>query len=393
MKRILLVGLIAIALFAYLEYSPKIEIKGINKFSVNDVSLIKENGSWKLEKTSEIPVNEGTVKSFVSGIEGISFKEELKGIELPEPIKLRIKINYGKEESELIFGKENEYLSKTYLKFKEKIYLVPSFIEKSLDKKFDDFREKRFIKVFPYDLSKMILKKGQEEIYLTHDQDWKIKEIGKASENVVREIISEIRGLSADEIIFNKTIENPDLVVELVKSDGKNSVLKIKRLEDGSSKSGDEPILFSFSDYNFIAKTRPNPINRIFKPVKEIREKNQFSFSPAAVKRLEVTGSHNVTIEKTDKGFLVDSKEGDTTFVNEYLSTLSNLQAVDYPSTSFSTDELKFRLILNDDSEKILEIGRSQGGTRVAKSEEFFYISEESYKKIIPKLEQLLPAK
>ncbi|GEM_PF-3749314 len=392
MKRILIVAIIAAALFAYLEYSPKVEVKVENKLSINDISLVKDGSVWKFESSPEIPVNQSTAGAVISTVESIDFEDPLEGITLPEPVSLRAKI----DEKDLTFGKENEYLSKTYLRYDDKIYLVPNFISKSLDKKFDDFREKKLIKAFPGDLKSFTLKKGSEGVVLAKVDNWRLTEpvSAKASESAVREVLSEIRDLSADEIIFDMEINDPDLEIELVKNDDSKSIIKIKKVDEAVSKSGDEPVYFSVSDYKFIAKTKPNPTDRIFKPVKEFREKELFTFASSLVKRLEVSGSHSVLIEKTENGFTVNGKEGDTTFINEYLNSLSELSAADFPSSSAPTDELKFTLVLNDDSQKILEIGRFHDKGRMAKSgDELFIISEDSYKRITPRLEQLLPAK
>lgn len=391
MKRILIVAVIAAALFAYLEYTPKAEVKVGSKFSINNISLLKDGSLWKFESSPEIPVNQSTVSSLISTFESINFEEPLEeGMPLPEPVSLKAKI----DDKELTFGKENEYLSKTYLKYNEKIYLVPNFISKSLDKKLDDFREKKLIKAFPGDLKSFTLKKASESVSLNNLDGWKLTDpvSAKASESTVRDVLSEIRDLSADELIFDKSIDDPDLEIELIKKDDTKSVIKLKRAGETESKSGDEPIYFSVSDYKFISKTKPNPIDRIFKPVNEFREKELFSFVPSKVKKLEVSGSHSVLIERTETGFTVNGKEGDTAFVNQYLNTLAELSAADFPSSSAPTDELKFALLLNDGSQKKLEIGRFQDKGRIAKSDELFIISEESYKKIIPKLEQLLPA-
>jgi hypothetical protein len=396
MKRILIVGLLAAALFAYLEYSPKTKIENIVGFSVNEVSLVKEGDSWKLKDNPEIPVNEATVNSVISGIESIPLGDPIPDMNLPEPVSLTLKISYNGKDEELVFGKDNDFLSKTYLKFKDKVYLVPNFISKSLDKKMDDFREKKLIRFFLGDLSKITLKKGSESIVLESKDGWRVVEpvSGKASETKLRELVSELRDLSADELEFGEKIEDPDLEVEVVRTDGTLTTIRISRASDSEpSKTGDEPILFSVSGYNFLAKTRPNPIQRIFKPVNDFREKAQFSFNPSDVKRLEVSGSHSLVVERAGDGFLVDGKNGDTAFVNEYLSTLAGLSAVDFPTASLPTNELKFKLIFEDGSEKILEIGSFRDKGRPAKAEELFFISEDSYKKIVPRLEQLLPAK
>ena len=391
MKRILIVAVIAAALFAYLEYTPKTELKVESKFAINDISLFKDGNLWKFESSPEIPVNQSTASSVISTLESIGLEEPLEGMPLPEPVSLRAKI----DDKDLTFGKENEYLSKTYLKYNEKIYLVPNYISKSLDKKLDDFREKKLIKAFPGDLKKITLKKSTETISLANVDSWRLTEpvSARASQAVIREILSEIRDLSADELIFGEEIKDPDLEIELVKQDDSKLVIKLKKVDPKESKSGDEPIYFSVSDYKFLAKTKPNPTARIFKAVNELREKKLFVFSPSQVKKLQISGTHSVLIEKTENGFTVDGKEGDTTFINEYLNTLASLEAVDFPSSSLPAEELKFSLVLNDGSEKVLEIGRYHDKGRIAKTDELFIISEDYYKKIVPKLEQLLPAK
>ncbi len=417
--------------FKLLNSQPK-EDKTQNEKSnpVADSSL-----SWELADVRGSKLDSASLNGLLAALEQLRLDTSIPKSDLSSDMKvygldkpaLTIKVEHAKGQIELSLGKQNEYISKRYLKVSgsDDLYLQGEGLYTAANKTKQDFRDKTPLEYVDSDLSGITLKdpSNQVKFEALPRGDWKITEpIQKdASASAISELNRNLRNLSAAGFIDESPLplqqnklDPADLSVLLdFKPDLKRAPLEI-RLSSKKEKVGEvevESAYMYLKDGASIYKLSENPLSKLIKPIDAWREKRFFKFASDQVRQVDfqLEDSSQLSLVKSGENWLVNGKPGDAVFVLGILRNLSELEALEFPLENrdfgFSIPTLKalvgFSAGAADQSpkDKTLVIGApvedaKSGASRyyagVDDLSEVFIINKESLERIKPKEETLL---
>jgi hypothetical protein len=148
------------------------------------IELRRTNNKWRLESPIKDQADSSLIDTILSETESwqkdatISTKEmdadknKLSEYGLNKP-KLRLKLNGPEMPPEILFGKEAALENKMYARFEnsKETYVVSQKLKKAIDKKPDDFRDKKLTDLNTTQVARLILKSNAGEMELEKKND------------------------------------------------------------------------------------------------------------------------------------------------------------------------------------------------------------------------------
>lgn len=385
--------------------------------AIQEASAVSsEVQNWRLASLPQAKLEEAPVRSIISSLIDLKTEESftpdegqsLTDFGLVDP-QITATITVKGEEKKLYFGKRSEYLGKRYLKIGDakELFLISDAPALALDKSILDLRSKAPISFDQEDLSTFLVQGAQGRVLLKRENGfWSIQEPRQVSANnlVVGEIFRELRGLRVksfiDEVGSDLTqwgLSNPKLKFELVKKDEGEAPIELllSSDKDGQSylKMSNQSSVFILEKVNF---------DNLNKDFKGLRNRRLFDFETWKVKKATIKsdGATDFIMEKGDAEWRVQGEVGDESFISQYFTDLSEVEATDYVEAHLSEDIIKgaveifsARLILEDNKEILLKVIQKDGkliGLPPAYPTEQFYLTQETLNKIQPKKEALM---
>jgi len=243
-----------------------------------------------------------------------------------------------------------------------KVFLVSAAVESVIDKKLEEFRERRPMDFIVPDVKKLVIQKGGETYIFEKKQgggdEWWMKfpdnsTFVKASDSRVRDLIYSINGIMVDEFVSDTSppvnmygLDNPDMQISVLTSEEGKEVLYELLLKSGDrgkiyAKRPDRPNIFTIKiKQEFYAA-----------PLKssEYRERKVLHFYVWRVKEVAVESPERSTIIKrdpvnTEKWYIVhqggQNEELNSEKVKEALRQLADVEVIDFIEDN--TDITKF---------------------------------------------------
>src|SRR5438128_764136 len=154
----------------------------------NKIDLRRRDNKWRLETPIKDQADSSLITNLLFDLEGwqkdttISAKEiesdksRLNEYGLNKP-KLRLKLIGQAAPPEIIFGKDAAFEGKMYVRFEnsKETFLASNSIKKAIEKKPDDFRDKKLTDLITAQVSRVVLKTAAGEMELEKKGDhWEI---------------------------------------------------------------------------------------------------------------------------------------------------------------------------------------------------------------------------
>src|SRR5947207_6428701 len=225
----LILAAIALAVFAYFRFfelkhpsteEAKRQAQNVVKFDRTKIDgVIIQNGDekieirrrdnkWRLETPIKDQVDSSLIENLFSDLESwqkdatISAKEidadksKLNEYGLNKP-KLRLKLTGQERPPEILFGKDAALEGKMYVRFEDskETFLAEQSIKKDVDKKPEEFRDRKLTDLSTTQVSRLILKTPAGEMELQKKSDhWEIMKPlrARADEQKVRDLIAQV---------------------------------------------------------------------------------------------------------------------------------------------------------------------------------------------------------
>lgn len=405
-----------------------------------DVSLsASEVAKWSIEGVSDSVLDRGAVNNLIAALRAVKLENELPASEveadlsvygLKEPgvsVSVTLKKPADVEFTRVFqLGKLNEYIQKRYIKEASSsgIYLINDDLVTATDKKSDDFRDKTPVEFDSTELRSLRVSpaSGQEILLIQRDGEWDIKAPRELPANrfVVDGILRELRNLQVKRFIDGaadrKTefgLATPFLTVELESGDSTTASSRILFGRTGDAAKGTLINYFSLEGRGSIYEISFDPTTRFVKSLLDWRDKKIIKVDTESVTgvQLAVNGRQNLVLVRDGKDWRVGEKPADTPFIEEFLSAVSTVEAIDFIDTEdigyFASPNAQIKLSLNKDgvpadkpgskSEINITIGKLLDkplvgyAARIEGQPQIYVISADSYKRITPSLETLLP--
>ena len=181
------------------------------------IDLRRHNQKWRLETPVKDQADSSAVDSLLSDLEAwqkqttIPAKEidadkgRLAEFGLNKP-KLRLKLSGQGAPAEIWFGKDAALEGKMYVRFENSkdTFLVPQTVKKDIEKKADDFRDRKLTDLTAPQVNRLVLKSGAGEMELQKKgEHWEIVKPmqARADDQKVNDLIAQVTTAHIDEFV------------------------------------------------------------------------------------------------------------------------------------------------------------------------------------------------
>lgn len=371
-----------------------------------------------------------------------------------QPPTAQIMVQVGEGAKTILLGKFNSYVSKRYVKeeLNPSIYLVSESLSGVVEREVNEFRNRKIIDFNDDDVSELSLVVGNKTLRLAPgEKDWKLLSPFEATASKIEvtkifTALKELRANSFPEVPVNPkdsedpmvvSLEKPDVIATLTLAERTKRdpiVVRAKKIKgelykDDAKKPvrGPDRVVVVKDGVAARFVTADNPLARLMPSPEELRERQLFRIDTVKASKVVFGGDEiePLIIEKKGDSWMFGDKPADSTFVNQLLSDISLVRAESFPSSSKGSKLDTPRMIVTvssprpgkegseAESARVLRIGSEtsyvvpseKGGenkkqpkkekgyfAEVDGNGEIFVISAASYKKIMPRMEALLPA-
>lgn len=410
-------------------------------------------GSWDLTGVRGAVLDAEGVKGFFKGVKELELEGPLDegalnrdisvyGLDKPAlTISLHgvkgAKTGVSGEESELAFGKLNQYLSKRYVKVSGRsgVFLAPDGVFEGLNKGRSDFRSKTPVKFEMADIREALVTSSQGRIKVSQPAvgEWKVVEPVSAEGSVedINELFNALKGVQVAEFIEvgeegfgHYGFSSPRVNIHIQFREGMEpSQMAFSLANRRANSEAPEELYLQVSGVDSIYKLSNNPSDSLVKSLTALRERRILKLETGAIKSVASSGKGitATTIEAQDLLWKVNGKESDPMFVDQYLRDLAGLKAVSFPDTvpssTFDDPFLVLNIALKDPEAKPItltvggEVQADGAGEQLStpadkpgegdkdlkryvkssKSDQVYIIRDVEAKRIVPHEEALLP--
>ncbi len=414
----------------------KEDLSSINvKNSKSEFLLINKDGAWKINQAGFNAIDTGSVTSLETALLGFKPDNTISEDEVEKDLgiyglakpELKVLVNFKGKETEIQFGKKNEFTNKRYARTADsgKLYLVGEDLYLAANKSSDEIRDKTPLEFNDNQLKSIRVTSGKKSFEFVSDTNGKwtaTKPLAVTlSASSIAELTKNIRNLKAVKFYDPKDenseitlksygLDSPVGTIDLIFKD-ELKILPIK-VTLGNKKKEDKEFFFSVSEIKSVFALEANPGPLLLRDFDNFREKNLFAFSSDDVMEARFeniskeTPSLMLTKTQSPEGakWSVDGKEADAVFAEGLIKDLAGLRVESFPSKNldfgFTTPVLKVVVKLGSDPEKLrtLVVGKKWQEGKVTKGYfagvgdliEPFVISEATLKRITPKKESLI---
>ena len=391
--------------------------------------------SWKLEGLPKSKLDRANLSALFTSLLDLKIDQEIPAEEVDDskfygldvPV-VRLKVSYADSSKELIIGKKNDFINKRYMQVvgAPNIYLIEDALFLAASKSKQDFRSSSPVTFLDSDVDSISLSVDDENLSFKSAAglNWKITSPGTytASDRAVSALTRTLRNMRASEFIDDAKdlaqygLEDPDARIEITYKKHKQlkpleislSVLKEKAKEQDQPEV--ERVYMMLNSASSVFRLQTNPLDQISKPLEDYREKRLFEFPVNDVIQLDVQhrDGKQLSIVRVENKWAVNGSQGDATFVENYLRSLSELEASAFPLENrdygFSRPHISINVRVKargqqeQSKERLLVIGAvgDDGQSYFAGVDDLsepFILSPESLKKIAPRAESLVKVK
>jgi len=388
-------------------------------FSVVPTGAAQGAHAWSLVDLPAAKVDDEIVTGLLTVLRGLTFEGPISeqesgsdlaifGLDKPT-LSVTVQTKDGGQK-EVIFGKKSEYLSKRYAKLAgaQGLYLVDEAGFQSLSKVRTEIRAKTPIRFSTADVREVVLESSLGRIAITQPAvgEWKVvdSEPRPGSKQDIELLLNDVRSLSVEEFVDGGEarlrafgLDKPSVTVSIKLRDGlKENLIRVLIGEAPNSKE----TFFTYDGAPSVFKVPAEKAIPLRKGLIDLRERRLLNLEAKDIEKLVSggTGDTPVDIQAAAMDWTVNGKMSDPVFVEELLSNVSKLAAVDFPKVvpqdaftdPFLTLTLTKRKALGGET-VVLSIGKEnltpQGSTRYARvgeRGEVALIRDVEAKRIIP---------
>ncbi len=380
---------------------------------------------WELAELPAAKIDSGTIAALISALKGLAFEGPISqkesggdlatfGLDKPALI-MTLTLGDGVQK-EVMFGKKSEYLNKRFAQLSgaQELFLVDETGFQSLNKGRFDIRLKNPIRFNTADVREIALESSLGTIVVTQPAvgEWKVidGDPRNGSKQDIELLLSNVRSLSVEEFVDGGQdrlpefgLDKPTVTVAIKLRDGlKESVIRAFVAEAPNGKGH----FFTYEGAPSVFKVSPEKVIPLRKGVIDLRERQLLKIEAKDMEKVVSGGTAGtpVEIQATAMDWTVNGKMSDPVFVEELLTNISKLTAVDFPKV---VPEDAFRepfLVLTITKKKglggetmVLSVGKEtstpQGAARYARvgdSGEVALIRDVEAKRSIPHEEVLV---
>jgi hypothetical protein len=279
---------------------------------------------------------EGAISEQESGNDLSAF-----GIDKPA-LTVAVQFKDGSQK-EVMFGKKSEYLSKRYAKLAgaQGLYLVDEASFQSLLKGRSDVRLKNPVKFNNADVREVTLETSLGRIMITQPAvgEWKVADSQPraGSKQDIELLLNDLRSLSVEEFVDGGEtrlqefgLDKPTVTMTVKLRDGlKESLIRVVVGEAPNSKG----TFFTYDGAPSVFKVSPEKVIPLRKGEIDLRERRLLNLEGKDIEKLVSGGTADapVDIQAAAMDWTVNGKISDPVFVEELLTSISKLSAVDFP--------------------------------------------------------------
>ncbi len=390
----------------------------------------KPSVEWRVSQLPGAPLDASETSSFVSALLGLAItgpideksqSRDFSAFGLDKPALTLVVRRKGGDETEVAFGKLNEFLAARYVKVSGRggIFMVPQESFAALNKNSKELRSKNPLEMKSEDVRELWVSSPAGAVKLVQPAvgEWRIvepKDLPASSESVGI-LLEAIGAVTVDEFLDGKQgslgeyrLASPEVRVDVALRPGLE--VQKRTISVASSDEGKKGF-FTYSDAPSVFSTAANHVPFLSKGVDDLRENKLFTFSHSDIHSVRSTtgdGSPPVEIVASRTDWDVNGKVSDPMFVEEILKDIAALKATGFPEpTSVPADAFKSPFVTlvivkkGDAKETVTlfvgsETPGKDGPARYAKVGEagpVVLIPDIEAKRIVPHEEALLPGK
>ncbi len=313
-------------------------------------------GSWSLDGVRGALLDSQTLRAYLSTLRTLSVEgplsekdqySDLSAYGLSRPELTTIVRERAGRDTEIAFGKKNQYLSKRYVKISGRagVFLVDDATYQALNKSSADLRSKTPFNFTIEDVRGILLTSSQGRIELSQPAvgEWKIVEPAeyRASAEDVQALLKAIQGMTVSEFIDGQFEQRnsygfgfPRASITIQFRDGIEPQEAVFSVANSNAKNGGEQVMYAISSSSdTIFKLASDPSASLVKRVDDLRFKRVVDLPVSAMDKVvgSIEGSPDVEIKAAGTVWTVNGKESDPMFVDELLNAISDLKAVAFP--------------------------------------------------------------
>src|SRR5438876_930729 len=376
LRTTLVLAVVALGVFAYLRFfemkQPSTEeakrqaqnVLNFDRYKIN--GIVSQNGDekielrrrdtkWRLETPIKDHADSSSVENLLSNLEGwrkdatISAKEieadknKLNEYGLAKP-KLKLKLTGPEELPEIFFGKDAALEGKMYVRFEnsKETFLAGQSIKKDIDKKPEDFRERKLTDLITVRVSRVVLTTPVGEIDLQKKNDhWEIVKPfhARGDDQKIADLIAQVTTARIQQFVADDRgdlrgygLTEPRGAITLFTSDDKQGQL----LQIGGVPEKEKDQLYVRSAARGFVYTLPKKVEEILntKP-DDLRDRHLVRIDTNILDRItiDVPGRNKIVLARKDNNWTIASRKNapaNSSEVRRVIDTLQNERVTNF---------------------------------------------------------------
>jgi hypothetical protein len=391
-----------------------------------------DDGIWSLSGVRGALIDSGALERFVSGLRELTVEgplderdrySDLSVYGLSKPELTTVVHERSGRDTEVAFGKLNQYLSKRYVKVsgRDGVFLADESSFDALNKGSSDLRSKTPFRFNSSDARAVLLtsSQGRIELQQTAVGEWKITHPAeyRASNEDVEALLSAIHEITVGEFIdgqydnrqsYGFGFPRLSVIVQFREGIAPDQV-SFSLANVNARGGGEQEMYFLSSNSDTIFKLAADPSAALVKRLDDLRYKRVVEMPHTSMQKVVSTAADgaSVTIVAAGTGWTVNEKQGDPMFVDQLLRDIASLKAVRFPESvpedAFGKPSVvlvisakeadKAPVTITVGKEFTADTGEILRYVRSSASDTVFGIRDVEAKRIVPHEEALLPAK
>src|SRR5438034_2607037 len=376
LRTTLVLAVVALGVFAYLRFfemkQPSTEeakhqaqnVLNFDRYKINGIviqngdekiELRRRDTKWRLDTPIKDHADSSSVENLLSNLEGwrkdatISAKEieadknKLNEYGLAKP-KLKLKLTGPEELPEIFFGKDAALEGKMYVRFEnsKETFLAGQSIKKDIDKKPEDFRDRKLTDLITARVSRVILKTPVGEIDLQKKNDhWEIVKPfhARGDDQKIADLIAEVTTARIQQFVADDRgdlraygLAEPRGGITLFTPDDKQGQL----LQIGAVPEKEKDQLYVRSAARGFVYTLPKKVEEILntKP-DDLRDRHLVRIDTNILDRItiDVPGRNKIVLARKDSNWTIASRKNaptNSTEVRRVIDTLQNERVTNF---------------------------------------------------------------
>jgi hypothetical protein len=408
-----------------LSNSPKQKKPGASSDAAN-----QDSGEWAIPSIRGAVVDSAVATQMASSLRELSVEgplsekdiyADLSVYGLAQPELTLIVHETDDKQTEVAFGKKNQYLSKRYVKISGRsgVYLADESVFQTLNKGLTDVRSKTPFGFQVADVREILVTSNLGRIKITQPAvgEWKIIDPmeTRASPEDVRAFLSTIQGMKVAEFIDGKMQDRDGYgfglprasVIVSFREGIEPQQVAFTLANSNAKKGGSDELYLTSSASDTIFKLAADPSPHLVKTVEYFRFKRLIEIAPPAMEQVVSGGTADapVTIAASGVTWTINGKQSDPSFVDQLLNEISDLKAISFPkevpADAFANPFLTLTVTKKEEPKQVVTLtvgkeftaadGAASRYARTSASDTVYGIRDVDAKRVVPHEEALLP--